>query len=90
MLDSHIRPSQSDNLKIYNLWDELVIYVPDQEKAISLNPTARAIWDLCDGQQTLAEIVQTLGNQFSASEVDLLADIQATVGQFHKLGLVKL
>jgi hypothetical protein len=90
MLDSHLRPSRSDDLKIYNLWDELVIYAPDQEKAVSLNSTAKAIWDLCDGRQTLAEIAQTLGSQFSASGVDLLADIQATIGQLHELGLVKL
>jgi hypothetical protein len=90
MLNIHIRPSQSDNLKVYNLWDELVIYAPDQEQAISLNASAKAIWDLCDGQQTIAEMTETLGSQFNTSEADLLADIQATVDQFAELGLVKL
>lgn len=90
MSNSPIRPSRLDNLKVYNLWDELVIYAPDQEQAISLNATAKAIWNLCDGQQTLVQMTETLGSQFNTSETDLLADIQATVDQLAELGLVKL
>ena len=90
MSQANSQPCHLDNVKIYNLFDEMVLYSPRHEMAFSLNYSARAIWDLCDGQHTVLEISQELGQNFNGSAVDLLSDVTATVDQFHSFGLLTL
>jgi hypothetical protein len=90
IINAKTRPRRLDNLKVYSLWDEMVIYAPNQEKTFSLNPSAKAIWDLCDGKQTIAEISQSLGQYFDSSVKQLQDDVATTVLQLNGFGLLEL
>jgi PqqD family protein of HPr-rel-A system len=50
------RPSKSDGLDVEEVEDGFVVYQPDRARVHYLNPTARLILELCDGQLTAAQI----------------------------------
>jgi hypothetical protein len=84
------KPRRREGIEAHSVLDELVLYVPGQELGVSLNPSARAVWELCDGQRTLAEISQELGQDVGCPGDDLLADVEAAVRQLSELGLVEM
>jgi hypothetical protein len=87
---TEIHPRQLMGVKAYELWDEMVLYSPVHKMAFSLNSSARAVWDLCNGKRTLVEISQELGQRFNSSESELLSDVKATVIKLGQLGLLEL
>ncbi len=55
----------------------------------ALNPTARLIWDLCDGTHTVADIAAALRATFDVpTAADLQADIRGTLATFQSKGLL--
>jgi len=73
--DGHFRPRPVDHLIIQNLDDELLIYDTSNNKAHCLNSSLRAVWEQCDGNRSLPDIVanlqKTYGRQFSSDHVRL-------------------
>jgi PqqD family protein of HPr-rel-A system len=53
-----------------------------------LNPTARAIWELCDGSTTLDELVDAICQVFSVPHGVALRDVAGVLGQLEEAGLV--
>jgi pyrroloquinoline quinone biosynthesis protein D len=64
--------------------EEHVLLVP--EGAVRLNPTAAAVLELCDGERSLDEIVNTLSARYEGS--DLRDDVQGLVDGLTQRGLV--
>jgi hypothetical protein len=77
-------------LKEHQVWDEILLYAPEQDAAFSLNSSAKAIWELCDGRRSLADICQLLGERFDCPSDTLLSDVKNAILQLQKLGLVEL
>ena len=71
------------------LGDELLLYTPEMAKAFSLNHSAQAVWNLCDGQRTVVEISQDLARRYDAAPDQLLGDVKETVLQLRELGLLE-
>jgi hypothetical protein len=68
--------------------DELVAYVPATSQAVSLNVSARAIWELCDGTRTVDDICSELSEPTGMPPAALRADVQAAIDQMRDLGLL--
>jgi hypothetical protein len=85
-----IRPARLSGAEEHRLDDELLIYVPRSEKAYTLNRSAVAIWELCDGTRTVEEITEELGQCISRSSAALLTDVIQGVARLHELGLLEL
>lgn len=66
-----------------------VLVDPEAGTSHVLNPTARAIWELCDGTTTLDELVGAICEVFSVPHRDALRDVAAVLGRFEDAGLVK-
>ena len=64
--------------------EEHVLLVP--EGAVRLNPTAAAVLELCDGERSLDEIVDTLSERYEGA--DLRDDVQELVDGMTQRGLV--
>lgn len=62
----------------------------DDQKGVThvLNPTARAIWELCDGTTTLDELVDAICKVFSVPHGVALHDVAAVLAQLEGAGLV--
>jgi hypothetical protein len=67
----------------------MLLYGSDRQTAFSLNASAKAIWELCDGRHTLTDICRELGERFECAEDQLLADVQLAVRRLGELGLLE-
>ena len=54
----------------------------------TLNPTASAVWWLCDGKRTVAEIAGEIANYFQVEESTARSDVENLVYDFMEAGVV--
>jgi hypothetical protein len=77
------KPKRKPDIVAKDIGREVVLYSSQQEGIHILNPTARLIWELCDGEHTLGEIEQALRANFSIpSDYSVIEDIQNTLEVF--------
>lgn len=81
------RPRQRDGLLLQELDDEVLLYDPRQTRAVYMNATATLIWGLCDGSNSVAEIVRLLEESFPETG-DLAADVRDTLDRFAQYGAI--
>jgi Coenzyme PQQ synthesis protein D (PqqD) len=84
------RPLRLGSISDYGLEDEVLLYSSRSEKVFSLNGSAKAIWELCDGSHTIIEIGQELGQRIGCSGDELLDDIIDAISKFREYGLLEL
>ena len=58
--------ARKEGLLVEELSDEVLIYDLDRSKAHCLNQAAALVWKHCDGETSVAEIVQILGATLNA------------------------
>ena len=69
--------------------EETLLYDPLTDAVHVLNPTALAVWELCDGQHTLADIEAHLRAHFGDTlGQDVAGDVEAVLDTFEQEGLV--
>jgi len=85
-----ILPKRRRGILECKVLNELLLFAPPDEDAITLNQSGRAIWELCDGQHTILEIFRTLRQRYECSDVELFADLTTTLLQLRDLDLVEL
>lgn len=51
---------RSENIVVQDLGNEILIYDLKMDKAFCLNEVSKAVWQACDGQKNIAEIVDTV------------------------------
>ena len=83
-------PRRKSSITEQNLYDEMLLFTPETEKAFSLNHSAKAIWELCNGGHSVLQISRELGEQFGCRDEELLPDVMQTVFNFSRLGLLQL
>jgi hypothetical protein len=81
-------PRRRDDVRLHDRELRSYLVVPDRGVAHELNPTARAVWELCDGATTVDELVVAICQIFSVEREDATADVVAIVGQLEAVGLV--
>ena len=66
----------------------MVLYDGSSEMGYSLNASARAIWDCCDGTRNVREICDALSASFDIPPDLLLEDVRLALRQLLTLGLI--
>lgn len=87
-LQSQLR--QKAGYRLEQLDGELLLYHLQEERVIYCNTTASLIWQLCDGQRTLAELIALLREAFPEASETLAADVMAAAQQLLDAGCVQL
>jgi Coenzyme PQQ synthesis protein D (PqqD) len=86
------RPRRLDSVKEFVVLAEKLLYRPGDQLGVTLNHSARAVWDLCDGRRTIDEIVSELGQRLGCTEGLMLGememDVDQLLAQLDELGLV--
>lgn len=67
---------------------DISLYDPTSERVVVLNATASDIWRLCDGEQTLDEIIGLIATAYEQDPVEIRTHIETTVGQFASEGFL--
>lgn len=77
------KPKRKPDIVAKDIGREIILYSSKQEGIHILNPTARLIWELCDGEHTLGEMEQALRANFSIPpNYNVIEDIQKTLDMF--------
>ncbi len=84
------KPIRNPDITLQDMDDEVLLYSTEAEAVHVLNPTARCIWDLCDGEHTITDIEQSLRASFAIpAEHDVAADIRQTLAVLAGKGLLQ-
>lgn len=83
------RLRRAADVQAYPLGEELLLYAPARRMAHTLNPSARAIWERCDGSNTVDEISCALATPLGLAGNDLKPDVTQAVTQLVELGLLE-
>jgi len=73
------KPRRSPGCHVRDLAGEKVVYEPSSHEVVVLNATAALIFELCDGERTVHDIVARLSQEFAAPEAVLRSDLDATL-----------
>ena len=83
------RPCRSAHVEERAAGGDLVLFDPIGGRLHVLNPTAAAIWRLCDGSRSADEIAEMLGTEFQLDpEHDPGADVEVLLGTFRDASLI--
>lgn len=87
-IDRQTRPLARSDITVQVIGDEVMLYDSDNEKIHVLNHSAYAIWQLCNGENSLVDMCEKLIAKYEDSSLDLVDDIQATIDGFIQKGLL--
>ena len=84
----HRLPVRRTDVRLIDEDTRSVLIKVEEDVAHVLNPTARAVWELCDGTTTLDELVDAICQVFSVPHGVALRDVAAVLAQLEDAGLV--
>jgi len=82
------RPVKSPGCHIRDLGDERVVYEPRSHEVVVLNPTAVFIFERCDGNRSVADLLADLMACYDAPEDVLRRDLLETIEELRARGLL--
>ena len=68
--------------------DGWAIYDPETDTSHLVNESARAIWELCDGETTPEEMASAISELTSVGLEQARSDVEATLDRLLTLGLI--
>jgi hypothetical protein len=68
--------------------DENAVFDPVTKGLHLLNETARAIWELCDGDTTPSEMVMAICEVSGLPDEVVAEDVHRTLSEFDRLGIL--
>ena len=83
------KPQRKPDYQIETIDGELLLFHPAQEKVFYCNETAALIWQLCDGQKTVTEIVALLSEAFPEAASEIEEDVETTLRALHEHGAIE-
>jgi hypothetical protein len=83
------RPSRADGLTVVqDVEDSAVLVAAAERPAYRLNDTALALWELCDGSTSVAEMVGAASVVFAADPSNLQRDVLDALEELLHDGLI--
>ena len=80
-------PERNPDVQLREHGDGSVLVKPSGS-TYALNPTARAIWELCDGTTTIDELAEAISEVFAIDEATASRDVAVTIEQLEAADLV--
>jgi hypothetical protein len=90
MIDQSKRPRQNEGYMLEELDGELLLYHLDQTKTVYLNNSAAIVWHLCNGENSIAEIVAFLAEKYPEAVEEIAGDVQETLLKLLDTGALSL
>lgn len=91
MIDTK-RPRQVSGYQVADkesLNGEIVLFHPVTQKILYSNRSGALIWELCDGQRTVADIVQLLSEAYPDSASQIETDVHEALRAFAQQGAIE-
>jgi len=68
----------------------MFLEIPGRADTVSLNSSGAAIWEVCDGTRSLAEINQELETRFEMPAGSLRPDVEVVIKRLEVIGALRL
>ena len=83
------RPRKSADVLELDMGDGLILYNHDGDLVHHLNPSAGIIWQICDGNATVADLAVDIADEYGLDTRTIQAEVAAVIAEFDALGLVQ-
>jgi hypothetical protein len=83
------KPRQSAEYRLESIDDELLLFHPGRTTIIYCNSTASLVWQLCNGERTVQEIVNLLQDAYPEASENMTGDIVTTLQRFAHHGAIE-
>jgi len=84
------KPLRNQDFRLEKMDDELLLFNPKSTNILYLNETASLIWQLCDGQRSVHDMVSLLTETFPEAGASIKKDVEDTIALFKKNGAISL
>jgi coenzyme PQQ synthesis protein D (PqqD) len=82
-------PTPNKDVSLQRVGQEAILHDRRNGRAHVINESAAQIWELCDGQNTLDQIVSAFAVAYALSAADVRADVQYILAKFHELRVLE-
>ncbi len=82
-------PCPNSDFNLEEIDNELLLYHPARTRAVYLNQTAALVWQLCDTERSVAEIVSLLAEHYPDSD-NISKDVEDTLKQLADNGAIDI
>ena len=83
------KPKRKGKPVVEEMDDDLLVADFSDSQMHVLNPTAAAVWAMCDGQHTAGQIADLLAGHFGLPAEEVRRDVARVLGEFREKGLVE-
>ncbi len=83
-MEETAKPKRKPDYRLELLDNELLLYHPTETQIFYFNQTASLIWQLCDGQHSISEIIELLIEAYPDATDTIPTDVTATIQQFEE------
>jgi hypothetical protein len=73
------KPFRNESCQMEELDDEILLYNPTNNKTLYINKSASIIWQLCDGRQSVQDIITMIQEAYPGNEAELESDVMTTL-----------
>lgn len=74
-----LSPRPTQGFQMETLDGEIILLHPTRNVIIHSNQSGALIWSLCDGQRSVAEIVEILGAAYPESQEEIAVDVPQVI-----------
>lgn len=85
-----VTPRRREGVIGHTVADEMVLFNTMTETAVSLNLTAAAVWELCDGATSVERMIEMLAEDAGQDAAAIADDVEAILRQMESLSLLDL
>ncbi len=85
-----LKPCRHKGVREGKILGSLFLEIPGRADTVSLNSSGAAIWEVCDGSRSLAEINNELETRFEMPPGSLQADVEVVVKRLERIGALRL
>ncbi len=85
-----VTPRRREGVIGHTVADEMVLFNTATETAVSLNLTAAAVWELCDGATSVQRIIEVLADDSGMTPEEIGEDVERALRDMEGLSLLDL
>jgi hypothetical protein len=90
MSSSAKMPLRKPEFRLEKMDNEILLFNPTTSNVLYLNESASVIWQLCDGQHSVEEMIKLLADVYPEAADAMRQDVQETLDLFINNGAVLL
>lgn len=83
-------PQVNNDYAVEKFDDEILLYNEKTTKAVYLNETAHAVWQLCQEEVSVTEIIEYLGKIYPEQKKQIQEDVSQAISSLCEHGVIEL